>query len=885
MADIYSKYYGGLRGVDMSSDHTQVAENRLAYAVNMYKDYRSGQGQGIDTIPGFRRRFRATSLNGADVPTPYDEPVFGIHRFMHIQRNEDSAEKLFLHVGNRLIYVPYADVDANTPVWGVFTLGEPVGVEDTELGERRIFKFYFPLPELLAGTHVPYICVHEIWGDVGEPIYLTNNWGQHDAGGQYFEFYSYKLNAGDNIKIRYTLYTEDEICYEGLAEVPSVSFEFNNSLYILDGIHYIRIMPCSYEEDTRMFRVVDAADGGYVPTTYINVIPGGENADGGKQYEARNMLSPYFRETFVADGTACSFSLSEEITAIQEVRVYGSLVDDGDYTVNTATSTVTFNEAPAAPENSDYPEGYAGIEITAEKGWRYYPENSVYDSVDISRCITGCTVAAIFDNRVFLSGNPLCPNRIFWSALNNPFYFPVNNWDDVGSSGTRVRALLAVSDTLMVLKEASVCEGSVYYYTPQITDDNLYPVIYTATAGLAGVGCVGACVNFLDDPVFLSRLGLEAMGQLSIRLERAVEHRSSLVDAKLTNLDLSSAVMCEYQGYLLILADGRIFMADSRQRYADDTGVMQYEWYYLEDIGIWEGQYEEYRYSSYRSPYLFNDDGTSKVSISYCTRCHKDEESCVCGVGGGSFVELSLECSDELAGKVANPPDESGVCQNEVIVDYAKTDVGRFKVEYYVLEELSPYDDTVISRRALLCERTGAYIGGTFFPASSMSVCYDNVYFGTPNGVVCSFNFDKRNEDGEIPEEYYTFDGRAIFSGCATKMDCCGIPHLTKNTVKKSTVIKTRLMQSSGLKVKVRTNRSPFNQIARISTRRFSFDDVDFSDFSFVVSGDTLFAVREKEKKWVEKQYFVYSDEFMKPFSLFYIAYRYQIAGRYKDTK
>ena len=32
--DIYNRYYGDFRGVDFSSDHTQVAEQRLAYAVN-----------------------------------------------------------------------------------------------------------------------------------------------------------------------------------------------------------------------------------------------------------------------------------------------------------------------------------------------------------------------------------------------------------------------------------------------------------------------------------------------------------------------------------------------------------------------------------------------------------------------------------------------------------------------------------------------------------------------------------------------------------------------------------------------------------------------------------------------------------------------------------
>lgn len=89
-------------------------------------------------------------------------------------------------------------------------------------------------------------------------------------------------------------------------------------------------------------------------------------------------------------------------------------------------------------------------------------------------------------------------------------------------------------------------------------------------------------------------------------------------------------------------------------------------------------------------------------------------------------------------------------------------------------------------------------------------------------------------------------------------MDCCGVPHLNKNTIKKSTVIKLKSLQASSAKIKVRTNKKPYNQISRINSARFSFDDTDFSDLTFKPESETLFAVREKEKHWVEKQYFIY---------------------------
>ena len=114
-------------------------------------------------------------------------------------------------------------------------------------------------------------------------------------------------------------------------------------------------------------------------------------------------------------------------------------------------------------------------------------------------------------------------------------------------------------------------------------------------------------------------------------------------------------------------------------------------------------------------------------------------------------------------------------------------------------------------------------------------------------------------------------------------MDCCDIPHLTKNTVKRSTVIKTKSFRSSAAKIKVRTNKKPYTQIARINNSLFSFEDMDFSDFTFNTTEQSLFAIKEKEKQWVEKQYYIYSDEYMKPFALYYVSFRYQIVGRLKN--
>ena len=408
---------------------------------------------------------------------------------------------------------------------------------------------------------------------------------------------------------------------------------------------------------------------------------------------------------------------------------------------------------------------------------------------------------------------------------------------------------------------------------------------------MSGIGCLGACVNFLDDPIFISRLGVEAVGQLSVRNERANEHRSSLIDAKIANMDLKSAMAEEWNGYLLLLIDGKMFMADSRQVYTHAIGVPQYEWYYIEGIGVYKGQYLQYTYSTQLAEEL------QGKTVHYCTKCKKSADKCTCG-NEDNVIEIPITLANSvyymnsnetknLTGTVVNAPNEAGESETEVFDEGVVVNIGgedySVGVYYTVHEVYDIFTGELVKYEAYLCETNGEYIGGKFKKATTIKNMAENIFFGTENGVICSFNFDKRNEQGEIAPQYYTFDDRTIYCGCATKMDCCGIPHLTKNTVKKSTVIKTKSFRSSAAKIKVRTNKKPYTQIARINNSLFSFEDMNFADFTFNTNEKSLFAIKEKEKQWVEKQYYIYSDEFMKPFALYYVSFRYQVVGRLKN--
>jgi hypothetical protein len=334
-----------------------------------------------------------------------------------------------------------------------------------------------------------------------------------------------------------------------------------------------------------------------------------------------------------------------------------------------------------------------------------------------------------------------------------------------------------------------------------------------------------------------------------------------------------------------------MFLADSRQRYTDEYGNAQYEWYYLEDIGAWRGQYTLYKYAE-RVPA-----GLEGKTVRYCTACRRGAGECTCE-SESAWIEIPLCAAEsvynadldetlDLRGAAANPADEDGNETREIFRTMAEYDgaITSYPVEvHFTVHDVRDRETLEHVRyEAYLCGTQGEQTGGTFRPATVLKVLDGVLYFGTGDGEIFCFNTDKRDENGEIPPEYYDFDGRAIYAGCATKMDNCGIPHLTKSTVKRSTVIKTKTFADSAAKIKVRTNKKPYEQIARINSRRFVADNVDFSDFSFATGDQSLFSIKEKEKKWVEKQYYIYTDEYRKPFALYYVCYRYTVAGRFKD--
>ena len=341
--------------------------------------------------------------------------------------------------------------------------------------------------------------------------------------------------------------------YTGLNQIRSNCFVYEDVWYFKDGKNYLQY-------DGTTIKPVE----GYIPTTTIARKPMG----GGTKLDDINMLSPYRINSFLADGGSFDFVLDaididEDYQPV--VTVDGEEVDPSTYTVNYVEGIITFiSAAPNAPAT----DGQDNVTVKFRKTLEGYADG-----------ILKCTLLQVFDNRVFFAGNPDYPNVLWHCSLNDPSYVSDLDYYREGLDQAAIKGLVAGNNALWVFREPSQANTTVFYHTP--TRDEEYGKVYPSTHSSVTTGCIGTAVNFNDDIVFFSERGMEGISG-DVTTEQVVAHRSSLVDRKLTaESGYSDMVLAEWEGYLLVFIDNKVYLADSRAVFTNENHY-EYEWFYWE---------------------------------------------------------------------------------------------------------------------------------------------------------------------------------------------------------------------------------------------------------------------------------------------------------------
>lgn len=338
--------------------------------------------------------------------------------------------------------------------------------------------------------------------------------------------------------------------YSGLNPKRSQSFIYNNIWYFKDGINYLQ-----YDGQT-IGEVV-----GFIPTTSIGRKPEG----GGTTYQDVNMLTGLRINTFLADGESKEYYLdSQNIDADFQPIVTVNDVVTTEFTVNTSAGKITFNTAPPAPLT----DGRDNVSVKFRKTVQGYRDR-----------INKCTLLQVFDNRVFFSGNQDYPNVLWHCSLNDPTYCSDLDYYNEGLDHSPINALVAGNNALWVFKEPSQANTTVFYHNPVV--DAEYGKIYPSTHSSISLGCNAAGINFNDDIAFFSERGMEAING-DVTSEQVVAHRSTMVDRKLLQeATYEDMILEEWEGYLLVIIDKHIYLADSRAMFTNEEHN-EYEWFYWE---------------------------------------------------------------------------------------------------------------------------------------------------------------------------------------------------------------------------------------------------------------------------------------------------------------
>lgn len=886
----YTHSYRGFRGVELNASSTSSSTARLSYAQNMYKDYDADGAEVIESVPGFR------------CFAHYKKPI----RALYYQRSPFGGEDHILaHVDDKIYRHPISDTHKKNAVGEEIATVCPVKSFGFEYGRH----FYVMDTEKILEISDDG-STRTVGEDGAEPYVPT----LYVSG----EEYEQRNLLTDKFKEEY--YVADHVAY--LFETEGLKFAITDptlrycSIIGADGLTDTEIYAPSYVTISGVsYKVVSISDGAFennigikavylpegmtvigerafagctslhtvvTPSTLTNInnkafngctslnalyvgaalsffgtevlsgspIKGIHYALGEtdlkKIYGYEGISTKGVQYNSVYSAVKLSFPLHEKVNDITSVKIEDEEATWSTVSKNERIVAVTIDVEKAA-DVTDVKVTVEGILAPLKSDWA--SDMTVLSEVTPYRAIANCRVAEVFDGRIFFAGNPDFPNTVFYterpkSEKEGSLYVGRYNYFNDGVGSYKVKSMLAVRDMLAVFKEGDDGSGSIFYHTKEGTGSGVIDTIYPVAYVHSGICSTGMCLSFLDDPVFLTGEGLMALNHENINYQRNVVSRSHNVNYSLLKEDLSRASLCEWLGYLVIGVDGKIYLADSRAVFRHPTGSSEYEWFLLTDIGAYKNDRRVYRYA---------------------TEPHAD-----------ALVHPTLAGEEADANTVLTKNDANGVL-------YSFVYEGDIKYRVHPTWELT---------------------GGDFFPATSFTSFDKRLFFSTDDGHICIFNNDmrgvapdsvraepdfdeeeyKRSMGHKLHPTYYSFADHAPTYVIRTALDDCGIPHLTKSTVKKSLVIKARSETPDAIRCDVKSDEREPTYVANFPAGKVGFDSMDFESAPWYVGRYGAVALPENEKRWIEKQITLSSSKYESPIAVYSISYRYTIKGKIKNN-
>ncbi len=599
--DLITRIYSNFRGVDFRGEDVNIL--RSPDSLNMWKDYK--EVDSIRTRPEFEK-----------VNYGYSEDTGVIWGF-HPYTDKYGEKNAILHIDSKL-YLLWGVKDESTDKYlpGSYTFATQI---TNDFSERPSHSFVFNHKLYLKDGEKYYCCKNGILDLVKGYVPTTSIGRVSLGGGTVYEdvnmLSEYRINTfcGDGKNTKFLLDTQNIDDFEPVVYIKQrgdVYFEpFNNSISSSE-YEFHNKSKLAYENAIRN-KISNMANGTSI-TIQLYLEPGETEAKAILAYNAGAEPSEGINEITSENRDLFDFNDDGDITGIDALLARrasigmwsiscwsGAEKSDVIVTKNslgtiTAKGTNMWGREVTMDEAELMSYLYKEVTVDYEQGVITFPHPIGAPATDgqdniwilFKKKVNGerekiekCTMLEIFDNRAFFSGNPDYPNMFWHSSLENPEYVSDLDYYEEGLDTSKITGMVAGNDALWVMKEPSSANTTIFYHRP-ITDSE-YGKIYPNTHSNISTGCVGGAINFSDDIVFFSERGMEGIHG-DITTEQVLGHRSTLVDKKLLNEpNYKNMVLVEWEGYLLVFIDNKVYLADSRGKFTNENH-MEYEWFYWE---------------------------------------------------------------------------------------------------------------------------------------------------------------------------------------------------------------------------------------------------------------------------------------------------------------
>ena len=463
----------------------------------------------------------------------------------------------------------------------------------------------------------------------------------------------YKLenvSSGSN----YENATYTKLVDNGLANHKSQAFESENRLYIIDGTKF-RLFTINASHVASIENVEDS-ELTYIPTTTVGIPCYKSDYTTLASFEDPNIITKMRINTLISDSNTSNITdtiyyLDSKVDSEQwiKIRIIVDTLDNGQiqtetYRIGAYLDGETLVKKDILPENKVNSNGFytGGVIENDRVGEIYYATTSPFNNsylkfdaditthVDFVRPsnepnvkvifptlsnstdkINKCTFGTVYNDRLFLSGNPDYPNFDFHSQSTVNYandtsygsftYFSDLDYCSYGSSTTKVVGYDTFSDgELIVVKESARNEATLYRrkkeyiaatnYAGEVVRDtnNNGAVLYEEgfpsydINNMGGEGGLNnrSIINFSGLTLILTKNGLKRLTNNNTMLNnyRILRDVSSHINLKIKDEDLENAFLFTFKEQLYLKTSGGVYVAYYDLK--DDN--YEFEWYYLD---------------------------------------------------------------------------------------------------------------------------------------------------------------------------------------------------------------------------------------------------------------------------------------------------------------